>query len=117
MLYTDVYTAAHLMCLTTATVYRWIHAGRWWAEGIIHRDKKILLPLSKVAHMTERAEADLAEEIKLKPRLCLLDLPEEEVRRLKRAGLPKARKREWGYPARRLDESGEGQISLKGWKC
>jgi len=95
MLYTDVYTAAHLMCVTTASVYRWIHAGRWWAEGTIRRDKKILLPLSKVAHMTERTEADLAEEIKQKPRLCLLDLDEVEVQHLKRAGLPKARKRKF----------------------
>jgi len=93
MLYTDVYTAAHLMCVTTASIYRWIHAGRWWTEGTIYSGKKCLLPLSKVAHMTERTEADLAEEIKQKPRLCLLDLSEEEVQRLKRAGLPKARKR------------------------
>lgn len=99
MLYTDVYTAARLMNVTTSCVYKRIHAGRWWAEGLIHTGKKYLLPLSKVAHMTERTETDLAEEIKRTPRLCLLDLAEVEVRlevrRLKRAGSAKARKRKF----------------------
>lgn len=98
MLYTDVYTAARLMNVTTSCVYKRIHhAGGWWAEGLIHTGKKYLLPLSKVAHMTERTESDLDEEIKRTPRLCLLDLSEVEVRlevrRLKRAGSAKARKR------------------------
>lgn len=94
MLYTDVYTAARLMNVTTSCVYKRIHhAGGWWAEGLIRTGKKCLLPLSKVAHMTERTESDLAEEIERNSRLFVLDLAEVEVRRLKRAGSAKARKR------------------------
>lgn len=96
MLYTDVYTAARLMNVTTSCVYKRIHhAGGWWAEGLIRTGKKCLLPLSKVAHMTERTESDLAEEIKRTPRLCLLDLAKGEVLRLKRAASVESRKRKF----------------------
>lgn len=95
MLYTDVYTAARLMNVTTSCVYKRIHhAGGWWAEGLIRTGKKCLLPLSKVAHMTERAESDLAEEIKRTPRLCLLDVSKREVQRLRSASV-KSRKRKF----------------------
>lgn len=107
MLFTDVYTASHFLERTTASVYRLVHLGQ---ADAIHSGKKWLIPLRWVAERTGVLEEALASQIRGRDRLCLLDIPHEEVDRLEAQGKPERKKSK----AKEKDAAGKPRAFSRG---
>lgn len=96
MLYTDVYTAAHLLGCTTANVYRCVNNGQ---APTIQGGKKRLIALSWVTERTGRKGDDLAAEIDATDGLCLLDIGKKPARKARKPEATRMDKRDSDFVA------------------